>query len=151
MPGATAKTLARHLDAIVSGRVDKTNVIGMRKAINLAERKSGGWSVPKHAPTLAQTFVLEEALAVHEPTVMGELHDTGLALLRSRRYAKRLAPVADIIHGSHVAFRLVRYDRIGRHDEYAVPVYRCVGFGKSFLFRNIPWQSGGNGPEILEA
>lgn len=34
---------------------------------------------------------------------------------------------------------------------HCVPVYQLYGAGmQSFTFRNIPWQSGGNGPEIME-
>lgn len=39
------KTLQGHLAAIQSGEVTKTNVVGLRKAINLTERLAGGWRV----------------------------------------------------------------------------------------------------------
>lgn len=37
----------------------------------------------------------------------------------------------------------------GGTRETRVPVYRVMGASGNFLFRNIPWQSGGNGPEIV--
>lgn len=144
-----SKALQAHEAAIRAGEVTKTNVIGLRKAINLAERGFAGWSVPKSAPDRDDVWQLENLLERDPPRVAGELHETGLALLRNKRFRKRLEAVSDIIEWpSH--FELVRFDRIGRRDEYAVPVYRLTGQnGGTFTFRNIPWQSGGNGPELL--
>jgi hypothetical protein len=59
-----------------------------------------------------------------------------------------LEPVADVIATLH-GFRLVRFDRIGRNGENCVPVYRAVGKSGSFLFRNVAWQAGGDGPELV--
>lgn len=147
------KTVKAHLDAITAGTVDRSVVIGLRKAINTAERKAAGWSIGRTAPkaSLDDVARLEGALAEHKPRVAGELHESGLKVLRNRRYAKRLAPLADII-ADVVEFRLIGFDRIGRHGAYSVPVYAAIASdGRRFAFRNVPWQSGGDGPEIVNS
>lgn len=145
------KTLTIHLDAIRSGEVTKTNVIGMRKAINMVARKSSGGSVPETCPDWRDMEELEEALYAASPRVApGELHDGGLKVLRNPRYRSRwskaqAAIIADLDH-----FELVRYDMLGKRGEYAQPVYRAVDTqGAAFVFVNVPWQSGGRGPEVL--
>jgi hypothetical protein len=142
----------RHLKAIYAGEVTKSNVIGIRKAINAFERRSECLSVSRTAPRLAGSEIaqIERALADREPLVVGELHDSGIKLLRSGRYAKRLAPVKAIIDHPGLHFRLVAFDRIGARGLHSVPVYRAHCGGASFLFRNIAWQSGGDGPEVLK-
>lgn len=57
-------------------------------------------------------------------------------------------------------FTLCGFDRIGQRGAYAVPVYQVWakvpakgdaldgGTYAAFCFKNVPWQSGGNGPEI---
>jgi hypothetical protein len=141
-----------HLDAIKSGTVTKTNVIGLRKALNAVEREYQGWRTGHTSPkvTGAETEAALEALQEHRPIVTGELHETGLEQLQNRRYRRQLEGVADII--PNVArFRLVDFEMFGRRGDYAVPVYRAeTEDGKpGFRFINIPWQSGGKGPEVL--
>lgn len=137
-------TFAKHLAAIRSGEVTKSNVIGIRKAFNSFERTTRRLSVSSTCPqwTGDQITTIERALDLHKPIVTGELHETGLALLRSPRYRKRLASVAEIIAGlDH--FRLVRFDPIG-NPSYPkwIPVYQAIARdGRRFTFRNIPWQS----------
>ncbi len=134
-------TFQRHLDAIAGGTVTKSNVIGIRKAINHVERLRAGWSGNRSNVTPEQCDTLETALERRQPLVIGALHESGLALLRSKRYAKRLANYADVI-ANLKAFHLVRFDRIGNGGRYAVPVYRATAGGENyFYFRNIPWQS----------
>lgn len=59
--------------------------------------------------------------------------------------AHKTAILAGLSH-----FKLVGFDTIGRRGDMYTPVYRAYDTqGRSFPFRNIPWQSGGNGPEIL--
>lgn len=139
----------QHLAAIQSGRVTKSNVIGLRKAINADARRDMRLSVSSVAPKLcgAELAATLDALASNPPTVTGELHDSGLKLLRSPRYRKRLESVRDLIDAPHVRFDLVRFEHID--SLHVVPVYRLVTFGGSFTFRNVPWQSGGDGPEVL--
>lgn len=145
--------IAQHVAAIAAGEITKTNVIGMRKAINTATRLSQGWSVSRTAPavTTEDANRLEDLLSEHKPRVTGELHESGIKQLQAKRYRRQLESVADIVTDlDH--FRLVGYDCRGRHGEYAVPVYRAYSRdGKSFPFVNVPWQSGGNGPEIVSA
>jgi hypothetical protein len=145
------KTAQKHLNAIRSGFVDRSNVIGLRKLINASERKAAGYSVSVTACAVDwhDLDLIEDALADCKPIVTGALHDSGLALLRSPRYAKRLHYQQGFIARIH-AFRLVRFDRIDAYNRVTVPVYRCEDATGShlFTFRNIPWQSGGNGPEI---
>jgi hypothetical protein len=140
-----------HLSDIRSGLVSRTNVIGLRKALNAEARRYQRLSVSSTAPKISGEALAacEHARAEFRPRVSQDLHDSGLKLLRSPRYRKRLAPVADIIAGIE-SFHLVSYDALGRYGDYHVPVYKAVSPAGSFLFRNIPWQSGGDGPEILK-
>lgn len=146
-------TWEKHLAAIEAGRVTKSNVIGIRKAINARWRTERGYSGSRTAPdwTAFQIAHVERLLDEKEPAVVGDLHDSGVKLLRSRRWRSRFneAQLA-IIHAPHVLFSLVRFDRIGHGGSHCVPVYRITAFAGNFLFRNIPWQSavyGGDGEE----
>lgn len=141
-----------HLESIRAGEVSKTTVIGLRKAINAQARRDRGLSVSMTAPALQgdELAEIERELADREPLVTGELHESGLRLLQGKRYAKQVDSVADLVPAIE-AFRLVRFDRFGSGDLHCVPVYRACAPGGNFLFRNIPWQSGGNGPEIISA
>lgn len=146
--------LRRHLAAIERGEITKTNVIGMKKAINAAERIREGCSVSATAPrvTVSDTMALRRRLSERRPIVRGELHDSGLKVLRNPRYAKRLASYADSIAAAD-HFRLVGFDMIGRRGSHAVPVYAVWskiplkggvldgGTYEAFRFRNIPWQT----------
>lgn len=144
-----------HLKAVEAGEVTRSNVIGIRKAINAAYRRECGYSDSCTAPKLssAQVAELQQAIRTWRPRVTGELHDSGLTLLRSPRWRKRLAPVAEIIDNL-TEFSLVGFTTVRRPGPYGaietiIPIYNAsaVGWG-SFDFINIPWQSGGNGPEI---
>lgn len=153
-------TFRKHLAAIKSGNVTKTNVIGICKAINAADRRAAGWSVSSTAPntTGAEVRELLAELDAREPLVRGDLHASGVRILTAPRWRKRLesvAPIIDTLHG----FRLVRFDYVRRASPYSggtgesesiQPVYRACGSAGSFLFMNVPWQAGGDGPEILE-
>lgn len=143
-----------HLASIKAGVVNATTIIGLRKSINADERRRRGLSVSRVAPKLKGRDLanVERALAKAEPRVEGKWHNTGLKLLQSPRYRKRLAPVADIVANLD-SFHLVGYQRINPFSSVptAVPVFRARAGRKSFLFRNIPWQAHGNGPELLES
>lgn len=128
----------KHLAAIESGNVTKTNVIGIRKALNHEWRVHRGYdrqSLSLHGPELRETMA---ALHMRKPIVRGELHASGVRLLTDRRYRKRLESVQHVIEGLQ-GFSLVRFDDIGRGHH--IPVYMAWGNAGSFLFRNIPWQS----------
>lgn len=144
------------MDAIHAHEITKSNVIGIRKAINAAERRSRGWSTRNNpAPmTFEEWDALEAALASERPKVTGELHDSGLAVLRNPRYRKRWDDRQKAIIASLSHFWLVGFERIGSHNQYATPIYEAWGRNQwgsldSFKFINIPWQSGGDGPEII--
>jgi len=144
--------MQKHIEAIKSGTVTKTNVIGIRKALNTYERMVHGWSVSRSAPrvTSSETFEVQFQLASVKPLVTGELHDSGIKHLQQKRYAKQLAQVADIVADIR-NFRLVKFVYRGTRNEYSYPVFRCYSnAGYWFDYVNIPWQSGGNGPEILD-
>lgn len=129
----------RHAVAILSGNVDKSNVIGLRKALNADARRSARLSVSPSAPHLqgAELAATVELLK-REPLVRGELHASGVRLLTDKRYAKRLEAVRPIIDSLH-GFRLVRFDWLD--DLHCFPVYRACGSAGSFLFRALPWQA----------
>lgn len=150
MKATSLKSIARHLAAVNAGTVDKTNVIGMRKAVNAIEQE-------RLAPAsmVDALFELECAIKERRPTVTGALHDSGLKVLRNPRYAKRWNErEAGIISRLH-HFELVRFDRIGNHGRQSVPVYRAVDVvGQGFAFRNIPWQTAyysglDDGPRVV--
>lgn len=149
MKTTSLKSIARHKVAVMAGTVEKTNIIGIRKAVNDMER--GGWP----SDMVDAQFELEEAIAQRQPTVAGELHESGLKVLRNPRYAKRWNDrERAIINFPGLRFRLVRFDRVGRR--YSVPVYKAIGDDRmgSFCFRNIPWQTayyGGldDGPRVV--
>lgn len=143
------KTFARHLAKIKSGVADRTTVIGLRKTFNARARLDAGWSIGGTAPHMSQDEIhqLWDAIEQGRPLVCGELRESGLALLKIKRYAKRLAPYQEIIDAI-TCFRLVGYSVIGSAGVYPVPIYMAVSPVGSFVFRNIPWQNGGKGPEI---
>jgi hypothetical protein len=151
MKQTSLKSIARHTAAVRSGRVEKTNIIGIRKAINAMEQ--GAWP----AAMIDAQFELEQAIAECRPAVVGSLHDSGLKVLRNPRYAKRWNDAQRaIINYPLLQFRLIRFDRIGARGRYSVPVYQAIGDERmgSFAFRNIPWQTayfGGldDGPRVV--
>lgn len=139
-----------HLADIKAGKITKRNVIGLRKILHADLRRQERLSVSSTCPkyTHEEVMELEDAVEKYKPVVTGELHESGLKVLRSPRYRKRLHAVADIIEQLE-SFRLVRFDPIGRHGLQVVPVYQACAGRRSFTFRNIPWQSGGDGPELV--
>jgi hypothetical protein len=147
-----SKTIEKHIALLRSGKVDKATVAGLRRALNNHERAERGYSVSSTAANMTaeeRDVILDEILYKHPALVVGELAETGKALLQSKRYAKQLASVAYIIADiDH--FTLVGFDYIGQYGDHVCPVYRAHNTkGESFPFRNVPWQSGGNGPEIM--
>jgi hypothetical protein len=150
MKQTSLKSIARHMAAVNAGTVTKTNVIGIRKAINEMERNA--WNPAEMVDAL---FELESAIREQRPVVTGPLHESGLKVLRNPRYAKRWTPMEDCTIRSLSHFELVRFDRVGPHGRYAIPVYRAVATdGRSFAFRNIPWQTAyysglDDGPRVV--
>lgn len=146
------KTFDRHLAAVRSCIIDKSNIIGIRRMISQSERKARGWSIGSTACVvpLDDLDTLESEIARMHPTARGELHKGGVSVLTNPRYKKRLENVRHIVD-TVSRFDLLRFERIGNHGQNCVPVWRAINRdGQSFVFRHIPWQSGGNGPEILE-
>jgi hypothetical protein len=147
MKQTSLKSIQRHTAAVNAGTVDKTNVIGIRKAINAME--SGNWP----AAMIDAQFELERAIAERQPTVTGTLHETGLKVLRNRRYAARWNELQAEIIANADHFELIRFDRVGHR--YSVPVYRVVSSdGRGFAFRNVPWQTAryeglDDGPRVV--
>jgi hypothetical protein len=136
-------TFQKHLDAITSGKITRSNIIGIRKALNAWDRKSRGYSVGQTAPrvTVGEINAAEHLIAKHHPTATGELHEGGLKVLRNRRYAKRWTPEQERIIHDAMRFDLIRFDPLANGQNW-VPVYRVVSrYCESFAFRNIPWQS----------
>ena len=146
-----SKAFQAHLDAIAAGEVTKTNVIGLRKLMTLAAKYDNGWSLTKSERKRLDAADINEADdALHRvrPRVTGDLHDSGLAQLRSKRYRKQLASVADIIADLQ-SFHLIGFEMIGERGVYATPIYEARDSKcRAFAFINIPWQAGGRGPEV---
>jgi hypothetical protein len=157
------RTAEKHLAAIRAGTVTKSNVIGIRKAFNAFERDRRNYSNSSTAPRMSADdySATERALRENPPRVAGELHDGGLKVLRNPRYAKRLAHYAPAI-ASIDHFKLVGFEWIDA--THCVPIYAVWSHVppvagrdpfppgatyEAFRFRNVPWQSGGDGPEIV--
>jgi hypothetical protein len=88
--------MINHLQHIQTGQVTKSNVIGIRKALNALSRPHWA-SKSATAPKIdwpAMDAILS-ALDEIQPCVIGDLHDSGLKQLQTKRYAKQLASVAD--------------------------------------------------------
>lgn len=145
------KVAARHLAAIESGAIERGTVIGIRKLVSASTRRQMGWGVgggQANAPVEDVSAVLD-AIKDRKPRAVGELHAGGLAVLASKRNRRRLHHVADIVPDV-VTFQLVDYELQGRAGEYFAPIWRAsTADGRRFDFLNIPWQSGGEGPEVF--
>lgn len=145
---AMGKVYAKHIRAIQSGKVTRSNIIGLRKAFNADLRRAQGRSTSSTCPKVTPDEVtkLYDAVESMRPVVTGELHESGVKLLQSPRYRKRLLPYARIINDIDY-FRLIGWTE---KDSCYYPIFRAVNSkGEGFNFMNMPWQSGGNGPEVL--
>ena len=145
------KVAARHLAAIESGHVDRGTMIGIRKLVDASTRRAYGWSVGggQAVAPMDDVQAVLDAILKRQPVAIGELHTGGLAVLRNRRNRRNLEGVADIVPDV-VSFRLVDYELRGYAGEYFAPIWRAeTGDGRRFDFLNVPWQSGGNGPEVF--
>jgi hypothetical protein len=142
-----SKTIEKHIAAIKSGKITQTNVIGLRKAFNARER---AWKTRNEAlMTDQQADEIHQLLADVRPIVTGTLHETGLAVLRNPRYKRQLAQAADIIADAQ-GFKLVGFDCGETANGTYTPVYRVFDSkGHSLPFCVVPWQSGGNGPQLM--
>lgn len=147
-----SKAFQAHLDAIAAGEVTKTNVIGLRKAVTTDAKERAGWRVSSTSlkdVSPRDLGAMLDALRDKRPRVTGGLHDSGVKQLQSRRYRKQLEAAADVIADIQ-SFHLIGFEMIGHRGVYATPVYeardrKC----RAFAFINVPWQSGGRGPEIV--
>lgn len=136
-----AKTaMGRHMAAIESGNVTKTNVIGLRKAVVSVERQRRGWSSNRITATGDEVDAALAALETKRPIVRGELHESGVKLLTDRRYKRRLESVADRI-AELQGFSLIGFYEVNSHAIAFVPVYRAFGNAGCFDFYNVPWQA----------
>ena len=146
-----SKTFDAHIAAIRSGSITRTTVIGVRKAITACNKRRDGWGVSRTQADIspAQCDTACDELRRVRPVVCDELHESGLAQLRNRRYRRQLEAVADIIADIQ-SFHLIGFELIGHRGVYATPIYEARDSQcRAFSFINIPWQAGGNGPEVL--
>lgn len=155
MKQTSLKSIARHRAAVCAGKVEKTNIIGIRKAINTMEQSR------ENSEALTDAIFQPECdIKFRVPVVIGALHDSGLKVLRNPRYKKRWDGYEQDVIDNLDHFELIRFDRVGPRGRYAVPVYRAVayvGIGcdeRSFAFRNIPWQTAyfsglDDGPRVV--
>lgn len=149
-------TFQKHLAAILAGEVTKSNVIGLKKATIAFERKSAGYSISSTAPDWSVTEMqqIARALKANQPTVTGELYETGLKQLRDRRYASRWSEKQQGIIDRLDHFKLVGIISVGRRSYAAV--FKAVDVtGQNFCFYNIPWQTAFSegllgGPHAIE-
>ncbi len=144
------KTAQRHMDAIQSGEITRTNIIGIRKILNHVALVQRGWPGNRSNASPDDADALLGALYQHKPRVTGPWADSGLATLRSPRYRNRFDARQSAVFSAMNApqtFRLIDFEDIGRGHHVAV--YQVSSRAGCFAFHNIPWQSGGNGPEIV--
>jgi hypothetical protein len=146
----TNKTYYRHIAAI-RHTVTRSNIIGIRKALNAFHRNVNGWSISCTSPVWTYDMFRQamDAVQRYQPVISGDMHESGIATLQRavRRYKGRFnaaqsAIIADIWH-----FRLA-----GWHldDNNYYPVIRVTARnGEWFDFINIPWQSNSNGPTVV--
>ena len=82
-------TTAKHLAAIRAGEVDRSNVNGIRKLLNGAARREAGYPVGMSTPkgTMEEADEVLAELEHRRPKVVGDLHETGLKLLRDLDHA----------------------------------------------------------------
>jgi hypothetical protein len=132
-----------HLADIRAGRVDRGNIIGIRKGLNALARYARGYSIGTTAPRAATDGTAqqyESAIERYQPFVTGELLISGFALLESPRWRNRFNTLERETIADIDTIRLARFDWID--PLHCVPVYRVKGCnGHDFLYRNIPWQS----------
>lgn len=134
---ATAK---RHLRAICGNAVTRSNVIGLRKAFNHCARLDQGLSGNRSAVTQEEAKRLDSALAEKQPRVVGELHDSGLKLLRDPRYKKLWTPEQAAAIERLAFFRLLPFTYLDAL--HCVPTYRAfTDSGPAFAFYHVPWQA----------
>lgn len=147
----------KHLDAIASGKVMRTNIIGLRKALNEFERARNRYSRSTTATqiTAEEYSEAERLIKLHHPTAIGELHTNGLSVLRNPRYRSRWNDEQRRVIDSNCHFELVRFDWLT--SVHCVPVWRAVSpAGEHFTFRTIPWQTAwslglGDGPCVVRS
>lgn len=143
-------TFQRHMAAIDANAVTKSNIIGLRKIFNRLARQDARLSVgknPKIEP--GQAAALMNAIIEKTPKVVGDLHLTGLKVLRNRRYARRWTSYQTDVISNLDHFELVGFEQLEQNGGNT-PIYRAVTrSGKSFTFINPSWQSGGDGPEVI--
>ncbi len=77
-------TLKKHLEAIKSGTITKTNIIGLRKAFNTNARLIRGYSCSITSPrvTINDVAEINQAIALNEPRVSRELDASGRKVLQ---------------------------------------------------------------------
>jgi uncharacterized protein YcfJ len=147
----SGSAMQRHIAAIESGNVTKTNVIGLRKAVNHVARLAGGWSGNRSNATREEVNVALATLERCKPMVRGDLHASGVRLITDKRYKTRLESVADKIAALQ-GFSLVGFEEV-RDCQY-VPVYLAYGNAGTFRFYSVPWQSAlayglESGPQLM--
>lgn len=134
-------TFQKHLASIESGKITRSNIIGIRKAFNAFEKSrrwGGSWKAP--AMTADEYSRAESLIDRFHPTALGELHEGGLKVLRNPRYAKRWNEREQRIIAGAARFDLIRFDWL--NATHCVPVFRVISRDcESFAFRNVPWQT----------
>lgn len=134
-------TLKKHLVAIQSGLVTKSNIIGIRKAINTEARLCRGYSVSVASPKVTSSDLLEikKAIGEFQPLVDDELKASGIRVLQDRRYRKRWNAAQGKVIENIISFRLVDFWDFDK--THCVPIYEARSSWGSFQFFVIPWQS----------
>lgn len=147
------KSVIRNLEAIKAGVVDKTNIIGIRKALNAVARLAQGYSISRiyNGLEVGDDDELVAAINKKAPRVIGDLAESGLAVLRNKRNRRKFTDDQHSIIENFDHFELADFYDYGHRLSSFTPVYRVVAKdGRSFDFYNLAWQSGGDGPQVID-
>lgn len=147
-------TLKKHLDAIKSGAITKTNIIGLRKAFNAHARLARGYSLGITSPRVSDEDLgdLRRAITMHEPRVSRELDASGRKVLQDRRYHNRWTKGQAAVIRDIEFFRFVGFRDVERG--HFVPIYKAISKWGNINFIVVPWQTALalgeiSGPQII--
>lgn len=148
---SATKTFEKHWHAITARKVvSRSNIIGIRKALNNAARWEAGWSCNKGMIDPERAAQLLSAVYRHIPAVDGQQLAFGRAYLRKPRNMRKLTDYQrDIVTSDAPLIFLVDYlEGPNRTFRPVFRVERLYG-GGHFCYTVTPWQAGGDGLEVV--
>lgn len=148
---------------INSGEISESFIRGFRKALHAAQRTAQGYSTSCTAPKIAfeELDKLLTLIREKQPRVTVAQGEKGAAWLRNlyktpkgRERLNNPFSAHDVkVLENYSHFTLVDFEELNQSRGLAfwVPVYRMIAItGESFDYYAVSWQSGGNGPVIVD-